>query len=143
MEETSRREMQGVEDMPRQRDQLIQLTRQELRRLIEESGQSVLVAYERTKSQVFCLSLLHRIPTGERAATPIAKGTAKRQLFKEREVEVESKGRANREESVKGRAPEFSEVRSSGKERTSREPAISRAEVDNVGKKIEQLGKQI
>ncbi|KAL0458043.1 UNVERIFIED_CONTAM: hypothetical protein Slati_0431500 [Sesamum latifolium] len=58
-------------------------------------------------------------------------------------MEVESQGMAKAEELLKGRVPEFSEVGSSDREKTRREPAMSKAEVDNVGRKIEQLGRQI
>ncbi|KAL0402087.1 UNVERIFIED_CONTAM: hypothetical protein Slati_4238600 [Sesamum latifolium] len=65
--------MQGVEDTPRQEEQMVQMTREEFRRLMEETGKSALVAYER------------------RTATPLAKDVTRRRLFKEKEIEEDCK----------------------------------------------------
>ncbi|KAL0373696.1 UNVERIFIED_CONTAM: hypothetical protein Sradi_3285300 [Sesamum radiatum] len=103
-------------------DQL--LTRNELRRLIEEAGQNALVQHER------------------RTVTPLVREVPRRRLFKEREVEREQPEVINREEP--DQAEEESEVGSSEGERGKRrEPGISKAEVDDVGRQIERLGKQI
>ncbi|KAL0344706.1 UNVERIFIED_CONTAM: hypothetical protein Sradi_4301900 [Sesamum radiatum] len=68
----------------------------------------------------------------------------RRRLFKEREVEREQPEATSREEPKKGQAEEGSEVGSSERERGKRrEPRISKAEVDDVGRQIERLGKQI
>ncbi|KAL0324975.1 UNVERIFIED_CONTAM: hypothetical protein Sradi_5066800 [Sesamum radiatum] len=93
---------------------------------MEEAGGNTLVEHER------------------RAATPVVREVARRQLFKEREIDRETQEQGSRDEPEKGREAEFSEVGSSEKEKGKRrEPGISRAEVDYVGRQIEGLGKQI
>ncbi|KAL0303534.1 UNVERIFIED_CONTAM: Gag-Pol polyprotein [Sesamum radiatum] len=117
--DTPRRE----EDPSRQTEQVIQLTRSELRRLMEEAGQNAIVQHER------------------RTVTPLTRAP-KRRLFEEREGEREQLEEDSREEPEKGQ--EGSEVGSSEKERGKRrESGISKAEVDDVGRQIERLGKQI
>ncbi|KAL2232451.1 UNVERIFIED_CONTAM: hypothetical protein Sindi_1425100 [Sesamum indicum] len=70
---------------------MVQLTRGELQRLMEEAGRNALVAYER------------------RTATPIRKEMTKHQLFKEKEIQRASEG-ARRREPVKGCEPESLEI---------------------------------
>ncbi|KAL0446396.1 UNVERIFIED_CONTAM: hypothetical protein Slati_1767500 [Sesamum latifolium] len=120
--DTPRRE----EDPSRQTEPVMQITRSELRRLMEEAGRNALVQHER------------------RTVTPLAREAPRRRLFKEREVEREQLEATSREEPEKGQAAEGSEVGSSERERGKRrEPGISRAEVDDVGRQIERLEKQI
>ncbi|KAL0344709.1 UNVERIFIED_CONTAM: hypothetical protein Sradi_4302200 [Sesamum radiatum] len=116
--DTPRRE----EDPFRQIEPVIQLTRSELRRLMEEAGQNALVQHERW------------------TVTPLMREAPRRRLFKERE-QAEA---TSREEPEKGQAEEGSKVGSSERERGKRrEPGISKAKVDDVGQQIERLGKQI
>ncbi|KAL0413087.1 UNVERIFIED_CONTAM: hypothetical protein Sradi_1510400 [Sesamum radiatum] len=118
--DTPRRE----EDPSRQTKPVIQLTRSELQRLMEEAGQNAIVQHER------------------RTVTSLTREAPKRRLFKEREVEREQLEEDSREEPEKGQ--EGSEVGSSERERGKRrEPRISKVEVDDVGRQIERLGKQI
>ncbi|KAL2236650.1 UNVERIFIED_CONTAM: hypothetical protein Sindi_0856700, partial [Sesamum indicum] len=71
----------------------------------------------------------------ERKATaPIEKETARRRIMKEKEVERISEGISRRGPEL-GRLVASSEVGSSSRGRIQRrEPAISQAEVDSVGK---------
>ncbi|KAL2246113.1 UNVERIFIED_CONTAM: hypothetical protein Sindi_2879500 [Sesamum indicum] len=125
MEGSSRRNVQAREDTAEQESPMIQLTRDELQRMMEEAGRNAIVAYER------------------RIATPIVKETTKRQLFMETDVERASE-RTCRREHEKARGPVTSEVGSSSRGRIKRrEPIISRAMIDNVSKPIQQLDKQI
>ncbi|KAL0454583.1 UNVERIFIED_CONTAM: hypothetical protein Slati_0797500 [Sesamum latifolium] len=67
-----------------------------------------------------------------------------RRLMEEAEEQPEQLEEASREEPAKGHEAEGSEIGSSERERGKRrEPRISRAEVDDVGRQIECLGKQI
>ncbi|KAL0404043.1 UNVERIFIED_CONTAM: hypothetical protein Sradi_2045100 [Sesamum radiatum] len=119
--DTPRRE----EDPSRQIEAVIQLTRSELRRLMEEASQNALVQHER------------------RTITPLVREAPRRRLFREREAEREQLEETSREEPKKGQA-EGSEVGSSERERGKRrEPGISKAEEDDVGRQIKRLGKQI
>ncbi|KAL0303746.1 UNVERIFIED_CONTAM: hypothetical protein Sradi_6242700 [Sesamum radiatum] len=105
----------------KQTEPVMQITRSELQRLMEEAGRNALAQHERI------------------TATPIVREALRRQLFREREHEE-----ASREEPEKDHEAEGSVVGSSEKEKGKmREPGISRAEVDNVGRQIERLGKQI
>ncbi|KAL0400150.1 UNVERIFIED_CONTAM: hypothetical protein Sradi_2358300 [Sesamum radiatum] len=102
----------------------MQITRSELRRLMEEAGRNALVQHER------------------KTVTPLVRKAPRRCLFKEREVEREQLEATSREEPEKSQAAEGSEVGSSERERGKRrEPGISRAEVDDVGRQIKRLGK--
>ncbi|KAL0446166.1 UNVERIFIED_CONTAM: hypothetical protein Slati_1744500 [Sesamum latifolium] len=120
-------------DMPRreegpsrQTEPVMQITRSELQRLMEEAGRNALAQHER------------------RMATPIVREAPRRQLFKERNIERELPEETSREEPEKGHDVEGWEVGSSEKERgKKREPGISKVEVDDVGRQIERLGKQI
>ncbi|KAL0345565.1 UNVERIFIED_CONTAM: hypothetical protein Sradi_4387800 [Sesamum radiatum] len=95
---------------------VIQITKSELQRLLEEAGRNGLVQHER------------------RTATPILREVPRRQLFREREQQEE----ARREEPEKSHEVEGSELGSSEKEKGKRsEPRISKAEVDDVGRQIE------
>ncbi|KAL0453504.1 UNVERIFIED_CONTAM: hypothetical protein Slati_1328500 [Sesamum latifolium] len=119
--ETPRRD----EGPSRQTEPMMQITRSELQKLMEEAGRNALAQHER------------------RTATPIVREAPRRQLFREAEIEREHE-EANKGEPGKGHEAEGSEVGSSERERGKRrEPGISRAEVDNVGRQIERLGKQI
>ncbi|KAL0411712.1 UNVERIFIED_CONTAM: hypothetical protein Slati_3760900 [Sesamum latifolium] len=119
--DTPRRE----EGPSRQTEPVMQITRSELQRLMEEAGRNALVQHER------------------RMATPIVRKAPRRQLFKEREV-GELPEEVSKKEPEKGHDFEDSEVGSNEKERgKKREPGISKAEVDDVGRQIARLGKQI
>ncbi|KAL0400315.1 UNVERIFIED_CONTAM: hypothetical protein Sradi_2374800 [Sesamum radiatum] len=101
------------------------MTRNELQRLMEEAGRNVIAQHEKI------------------AATPIVREAPRRQLFREKEVEREHE-EASRDEPEKGHDAEGSVVGSSEKEKGKRrEPGISRAKVDDVGRQIERLGRQI
>ncbi|KAL0355820.1 UNVERIFIED_CONTAM: hypothetical protein Sradi_4028900 [Sesamum radiatum] len=78
--DTLRRE----EDPSKQMEPVIQLTRSELRRLMEKAGQNALVQHER------------------RTVTPLVREAPRRRLFKEREVEKEQLEETSREEPEKG-----------------------------------------
>ncbi|KAL0449373.1 UNVERIFIED_CONTAM: hypothetical protein Slati_1493700 [Sesamum latifolium] len=124
MGDTPRRE----EDPSRQTEPVVQITRSELRRLMEEAGRNALVQHER------------------RTVNPLGREVPRRRLFKEKEIEEqpEQLEEASREEPAKGNEAEGSEIGSSERERGKRrEPGISRAEVDDVGRQIERLRKQI
>ncbi|KAL0301496.1 UNVERIFIED_CONTAM: hypothetical protein Sradi_6426400 [Sesamum radiatum] len=116
-------------DTPGPAEQVVQLTRAKLQRLMEETGRNALAEHER------------------RTTILIVREIAKIQLFREREtsreVEQETPERGSREELGKGREADFSEVGSSERREKvkRREPGISREEVDGVGRKIERLGK--
>ncbi|KAL0344711.1 UNVERIFIED_CONTAM: hypothetical protein Sradi_4302400 [Sesamum radiatum] len=77
--DTPRRE----EDPFRHTEPVIQLTRSELRRLMEEAGQNALVQHERM------------------TVTPLMQEAPRRRLFKEREVEREQPEATSREEPKK------------------------------------------
>ncbi|KAL0313836.1 UNVERIFIED_CONTAM: hypothetical protein Sangu_2228000 [Sesamum angustifolium] len=111
-------------DTPGPTEKVVQLTRAELQRLMEEAIRNALTEHER------------------RIATPIVQEVAKKQLFKEREtyreVAREAPKRGNRGEPEKDLEADFSEIGSSEREKEKRQvPGISRAEVDNVRWKIE------
>ncbi|KAL2248398.1 UNVERIFIED_CONTAM: hypothetical protein Sindi_2692100 [Sesamum indicum] len=125
MEGSSRRNVAEKDTPVRGGAPMIQLTRDELQRMMEEESRNAIVAYER------------------RATTPMVKDTIKRQLFGGRDVQRLS-GEASRREYGRSRGPIPSEAGSSSQVRAkAREPVISRAEVESVGKQIELLGKQI
>ncbi|KAL0366128.1 UNVERIFIED_CONTAM: hypothetical protein Sradi_3502900 [Sesamum radiatum] len=126
MEGTSRGDVPRREEGPsRQTDPLVQITRSELQRLVEETGRNALVQHKK------------------RTVTPIVQEVIGRQLFKEREVEKDQQEETSREELEKGHEV-FSEVGSSERDKgKKREPGISRVKVDDVGRQIERLGKQI
>ncbi|KAL0433349.1 UNVERIFIED_CONTAM: hypothetical protein Slati_2669200 [Sesamum latifolium] len=92
---------------------------------MEEAGRNALVQHER------------------RTTTPIVREAPRGRLFRESQIEREPE-EASREEPEKGQEAEGSKVGSSEKEKgKKREPGISRAEMDDVGRQIERLGKQI
>ncbi|KAL0428188.1 UNVERIFIED_CONTAM: Retrovirus-related Pol polyprotein from transposon gypsy [Sesamum latifolium] len=110
----------------RQTEPIMQITRSELQRLMEEAGRNALTQHER------------------RTGTPIVREIPRRQLFREREMEKGQQETSSREEPGKGQEAEGSEVGSSEREKGKRrEPGISKAEVDDVGRQIKRLGKQI
>ncbi|KAL2234291.1 UNVERIFIED_CONTAM: Retrovirus-related Pol polyprotein from transposon [Sesamum indicum] len=121
MEGESRRNILGLDTTVGTAEPVVQLTKTELQQLMEEAGRKAIVAYER------------RI-------TALAEGEgARRRLFGEKEQDRTS-GALRRDRSK--RQP--SEVGSSSRDGShARGPVISRAEVDNVSKQIEKLGKQI
>ncbi|KAL2245800.1 UNVERIFIED_CONTAM: hypothetical protein Sindi_2848200 [Sesamum indicum] len=124
MEEHSRENMPGLETTLGTGERTIQLTWVELQQMMEEAGRNAIVAYER------------------RTTTPIERETAKKRLFKEKDPEKISEGTSRKEIEKEYHTP--SEVGSSSCDRShQRGPAISRAEVDNMGKQIAMLGKQI
>ncbi|KAL2228547.1 UNVERIFIED_CONTAM: hypothetical protein Sindi_1834400 [Sesamum indicum] len=99
---------------------MIQMTKEELQRMIEEASRKAIVEYER------------------RTVTPAREGV-RRQLFQE--IEMEQRREVSR---VPEKGPErtlSNEVTS--KRTVTRQPGISRADVDNVSKHIEKMGKQI
>ncbi|XP_011101731.1 uncharacterized protein LOC105179796 [Sesamum indicum] len=123
MEGSSRRNA-GEEETPRKGGPTIQITKDELQRMIEEASRNAIVEYER------------------RTATPVVKETARRQLFKNTEPRRES--REHSEQERRSKRPASSEAGSNSHIRTKRrEPVISRAEVESVGRQIESLNKQI
>ncbi|KAL2226476.1 UNVERIFIED_CONTAM: hypothetical protein Sindi_2006300 [Sesamum indicum] len=123
MEGSSRRNA-GEEETPRKGGPTIQITKDELQRMIEEASRNAIVEYER------------------RTATPVVKETARRQLFKNTEPRRES--REHSEQERRSKRPASSEAGSSSHIRTKRrEPVISRAEVESMGRQIESLNKQI
>ncbi|KAL2231182.1 UNVERIFIED_CONTAM: hypothetical protein Sindi_1712600 [Sesamum indicum] len=92
---------------------------------MEEAGRNAIMAYER------------------RNALPIENETTRRRVVCEREVERVSKGLSRRDPGMRPMIvpSEVGSCARSGGHR--RGPAISRAEVDSVGKQIQMLGKQI
>ncbi|KAL0409420.1 UNVERIFIED_CONTAM: hypothetical protein Sradi_1876400 [Sesamum radiatum] len=119
-------ETPGRDEGPsRQTEPVLQITRSELQMLMEEAGRNAIAQHKRI------------------TATPVVIEAPRRQLFREREVDRGQEG-ARREEPEKGHEAEESVVGSSKREKGKRrEPGISRAEVDDVGRQIERLGKQI
>ncbi|KAL2250219.1 UNVERIFIED_CONTAM: hypothetical protein Sindi_2495600 [Sesamum indicum] len=92
--------------------------------MIEEASRNAIVEYER------------------RIATPLGKETARKQLFETTEPQRESRVQCEPERRTKKLVS--SDARSSSHARLKRrEPVISRAEVESVGKQIESLNKQI
>ncbi|KAL2226632.1 UNVERIFIED_CONTAM: hypothetical protein Sindi_2021900 [Sesamum indicum] len=92
--------------------------------MIEEASRKAIVEYER------------------RTATPLVKETAKRQLFEN--VEPQRESRVQGEQEHRTKRPASSDAGSSTHVRSKRrEPVISRAEVESVGKQIHSLNKQI
>ncbi|KAL2228687.1 UNVERIFIED_CONTAM: hypothetical protein Sindi_1848400 [Sesamum indicum] len=123
MEGSSRRNA-GEEETPRKGGTTIQLTKEELQRMIEEAMRNAIVEYER------------------RTATPVAKETATRQLFENTEPQREL--RVHGEPECRTKKPVSSDAGSSSHARSKiREPVISRAEMESMGKQIESLNKQI
>ncbi|KAL2253360.1 UNVERIFIED_CONTAM: hypothetical protein Sindi_0130700 [Sesamum indicum] len=124
MEGSSRRNA-GEEETPRKGvGATIQLTPDELQKMIEEASRKAIVEYER------------------RTATPLVKETARRQLFENVEPLRESRIQGGQEH--RSKRPASSDAGSSSHSRAKRrEPVISRAEVESVGKQIENLNRQI
>ncbi|KAL2237797.1 UNVERIFIED_CONTAM: hypothetical protein Sindi_0971400 [Sesamum indicum] len=92
--------------------------------MIEEASRKAIVEYER------------------RTATPLVKETARRQLFEN--VEPQRESRVQGEQEHRSKRPTSSNAGSSSHVRAKRrEPVISRAEVESVGKQIHSLNKQI
>ncbi|KAL2228654.1 UNVERIFIED_CONTAM: hypothetical protein Sindi_1845100 [Sesamum indicum] len=114
-----------MEGTSKGKEKFYQLTQGELRQIMEEAGKNAIMAYER------------------RNALPIENETIRRRMVHEREVERVYESMSRRDLEVRHRiAP--SKVGSSAQSKGHRrEPAISRAEVDSVGKQIQMLGKQI
>ncbi|KAL2226150.1 UNVERIFIED_CONTAM: hypothetical protein Sindi_1973700, partial [Sesamum indicum] len=91
----------------------IQLTQDELQKMMEEASQKAIVEYER------------------RTATPLVKETARRQLFEN--VEPLRESRVQGEQEHRSKRPASSGAGSSSHSRAKRrEPIISRAEVESV-----------
>ncbi|KAL2246137.1 UNVERIFIED_CONTAM: hypothetical protein Sindi_2881900 [Sesamum indicum] len=123
MEGSSRRNA-GEEETPRKGGALIQITKDELQKMIEEASRNAIVEYER------------------RTATPLVKETARRQLFEN--VEPPRESRVQGEQEHRSKRPASSDASSSSHVRAKRrEPIISRAKVESVGKQIQSLNKQI
>ncbi|XP_011074079.1 uncharacterized protein LOC105158875 [Sesamum indicum] len=124
MEGSSRRNA-GEEETPRKGvGATIQLTPDELQKMIEEASRKAIVEYER------------------RTATPLVKETARRQLFENVEPLRESRIQGGQEH--RSKRPASSDAGSSSHSRAKRrEPVISRAEVESVGRQIENLNRQI
>ncbi|KAL2225383.1 UNVERIFIED_CONTAM: hypothetical protein Sindi_2982500 [Sesamum indicum] len=114
MEGSSRRNA-GEEETPRKgAGATIQLTPDELQKMIEEASRKAIVEYER------------------RTATPLVKETARRQLFENVEPLRESRIQGGQEH--RSKRPASSDAGSSIHSRAKRrEPVISRAEVESVG----------
>ncbi|KAL2235738.1 UNVERIFIED_CONTAM: hypothetical protein Sindi_1306000 [Sesamum indicum] len=123
MEGFSRRNNRD-EETPRGGGSMLHLTKDELQRMIEEASKKAIVEYER------------------RTSTPVQRETSRRQLFESRELRREF--REPSEPERRSRRPTTSEAGSSSHARAKgREPVISPAEVESVGKQIDLLGKQI
>ncbi|KAL0374127.1 UNVERIFIED_CONTAM: hypothetical protein Sradi_3328400 [Sesamum radiatum] len=100
----------------RQTEPVLQITRSELQRLIEEAGRNASAQHERV------------------AATPIVREAPRRQLFGERGIDRERE-ETSRPEPENVQDAEGFIVGSSERERGKRrEPGISRAEVNDVGR---------
>ncbi|KAL2248189.1 UNVERIFIED_CONTAM: Retrovirus-related Pol polyprotein from transposon [Sesamum indicum] len=124
MEGSSRRNAAEEETPRRGTGATIQITQDELQRMIEEASRKAIVEYER------------------RTATPLVKETARRQLFEN--VEPIRESRVQGEQEHQSKRPASSDAGSSSHGRMKRrEPVISRAEVESVGKQIHSLNKQI
>ncbi|KAL2246024.1 UNVERIFIED_CONTAM: hypothetical protein Sindi_2870600 [Sesamum indicum] len=124
MEGSSRRNAMEDETPRRGEGAMVHLTKDELQRMIEEASRNAIVEYER------------------RTTTPMVKEAAKRQLFESRELRRTSGEPSQPEYRSRRRTP--SEAGSSSQVRAKgREPVISKAEVESVGKQIELLEKQI
>ncbi|KAL2230888.1 UNVERIFIED_CONTAM: hypothetical protein Sindi_1683200 [Sesamum indicum] len=115
----------AIEETPRAgNDRIVQLTQGELQRMMEEASRTAILAYERRTQHV-------------------ENETTRRRVVQERETERVSKGMSRRAPERR-RAVAPSEVGSSSQMGwRRREPAISRADVDSVGRQIHMLGKQI
>ncbi|KAL2228727.1 UNVERIFIED_CONTAM: hypothetical protein Sindi_1852400 [Sesamum indicum] len=113
------------EETPRAgNERIVQLTQGELQRMMEEASRNAILAYERRTQ-------------------PIENETARRRVVRERETERVYEGMSRRAPERR-RAVTPSEVGSSSQIGwRRREPAISRADVDNVGRQIHLLGNQI
>ncbi|KAL2227669.1 UNVERIFIED_CONTAM: Retrovirus-related Pol polyprotein from transposon [Sesamum indicum] len=124
MEGSSRRNAAEEETPRRGAGATIQITQDELQRMIDEASRKAIVEYER------------------RTATPLVKETARRQLFEN--VEPIRESRVQGEHEHRSKRPASSDAGSSSHGRAKRrEPVISRAEVESVGKQIHSLNKQI
>ncbi|KAL2240129.1 UNVERIFIED_CONTAM: Retrovirus-related Pol polyprotein from transposon [Sesamum indicum] len=124
MEGSSRRNAAEEETPRRGAGATIQITQDELQRMIDEASRKAIVEYER------------------RTATPLVKETARRQLFEN--VEPIRESRVQGEHDHRSKRPASSDAGSSSHGRAKRrEPVISRAEVESVGKQIHSLNKQI
>ncbi|KAL2226838.1 UNVERIFIED_CONTAM: Retrovirus-related Pol polyprotein from transposon [Sesamum indicum] len=124
MEGFSRRNAAEEETPRKGTGATIQITPDELQRMIEEASRKAIVEYER------------------RTATPLVKETARRQLFEN--VEPIRESRVQGEQEHRNKRPASSDAGSSSHGRAKRrEPVISRAEVESVGKQIHSLNKQI
>ncbi|KAL2248277.1 UNVERIFIED_CONTAM: hypothetical protein Sindi_2680000 [Sesamum indicum] len=123
MEGSSRRNA-GEEDTPRKGGTTIQITKEELQKMIEEASRNAIVEYER------------------RTATLVAKETARRQLFENTEPQIESRVHGEPERRTKKLVS--SDVGSSSHARSKRrEPVISRAEVENVGRQTDSINAKL
>ncbi|KAL2249779.1 UNVERIFIED_CONTAM: hypothetical protein Sindi_2451600 [Sesamum indicum] len=106
------------------KEKIVQLTQGELQRMMEEASRNAILAYERRTQ-------------------PLENETARRKIVRERETERAYEGMSRRAPERR-RAVAPSEVGSSSQIGwRRREPAISRADVDSVGRQIHLLGKQI
>ncbi|KAL2243316.1 UNVERIFIED_CONTAM: hypothetical protein Sindi_0449600 [Sesamum indicum] len=124
MEGSSRRNAAEEETPRKGTGATIQLTPDELQKMIEEASRKAIVEYER------------------RTATPLVKETARRQLFENVEPLRESRVQGEQEHRSKRAASSDAGSSNHGRARR-REPVISRAEVESVGKQIHSLTKQI
>ncbi|KAL2246226.1 UNVERIFIED_CONTAM: hypothetical protein Sindi_2890800 [Sesamum indicum] len=124
MEGSSRRNAAEEETPRKGTGATIQITPDELQRMIEEASRKAIVEYER------------------RTATPLVKETVRRQLFEN--VEPLRESRVQGEQEHRSKRPTSSDAGSSSHGRAKRrEPVISRTEVESVGKQIHNLNKQI
>ncbi|KAL2244073.1 UNVERIFIED_CONTAM: hypothetical protein Sindi_0525300 [Sesamum indicum] len=124
MEGSSRRNAAEEETPRKGTGATIQITQDELQRMIEEASRKAIVEYER------------------RTATPLVKETARRQLFEN--VEPIRESRVQGEQEHRSKRPASSDAGSSSHGRMKRrEPVMSRAEVESVGKQVHSLNKQI
>ncbi|KAL2250013.1 UNVERIFIED_CONTAM: hypothetical protein Sindi_2475000 [Sesamum indicum] len=115
----------AIEETPRGgNERIVQLTQGELQRMMEEASKNAILAYEKRTQ-------------------PAENENAQRRMIREKETERISEGMSRRAPK-RGRMVAPSEVGSSllGGWR-KREPAISRADVDSVGRQIHLLGKHI
>ncbi|KAL2228866.1 UNVERIFIED_CONTAM: hypothetical protein Sindi_1866300 [Sesamum indicum] len=115
----------AIEETPRVgNERIVQLTQGELQRMMEEASRNAILAYERRTQ-------------------PAENENARRRVIRDRETERIFEGMSRRAPERR-RAAAPSEVGSSSQGGwRRREPAISRADVDSVGRHIHLLGKQI
>ncbi|KAL2243415.1 UNVERIFIED_CONTAM: hypothetical protein Sindi_0459500 [Sesamum indicum] len=107
-----------IEDMPVRGEQTIQLTREELRNMIEEAGQNAIIAYEK------------------RVTMPQEKETTRRQLFKSRQMERVS-GNSSARELARAHGLTSSEAGSTEVDHVGKQIASLAKQIDELKKRGE------